>query len=280
MASEKWVLRLMRFLTPDGRIRDEGVDAIVAAVGTAAGRARELEVEEFLPIATSAIREATGGDRVLERVAEETGVRLQVLPGDEEARLTFLAARRWYGWSAERILLFDIGGGSLEITCGADEDPEVALSLPLGAGRTTLEFLPDDPPTEEQLDTLREHARAVLREQRHRFSGRPAINQVVGTSKTIRSLARLAGSVVPGVGRLDRSVLSASELADWVPRLARIPAAARPELPGITTDRAFQIVAGGVVLQEAMRVFDVDTLDVCPWAMREGVILRYLEHLG
>ena len=79
---------------------------------------------------------------VLERVRAETGVDLQVTSGEDEARLTFLAVRRWFGWSAGRLLVLDIGGGSLELAAGMDEDPDVALSLPLGAGRMTRRFLP------------------------------------------------------------------------------------------------------------------------------------------
>ena len=99
-----------------------------------------------MAFATSAVRDAKNSEDVLARVLAETGVALQVLSGVDESRLTFLAVRRWYGWSAGRIINIDIGGGSLELSNGVDEEPEVALSLPLGAGRLTREWLPDDPP--------------------------------------------------------------------------------------------------------------------------------------
>jgi exopolyphosphatase/guanosine-5'-triphosphate,3'-diphosphate pyrophosphatase len=217
---------------------------------------------------------------VLARVEQETGVRLQVLTGEDEARITFLAVRRWFGWSAGEILLLDIGGGSLELAAGGAEDPDVAVSLPLGAGRSTIAFLPHDPPSADQVAALRTHARALLGEARTRFEGRADPAHVVGSSKTIRSLARLAGSLADGVGPQDRRLLRRSALEDWVPRLARIPADARPALPGITPDRTFQIVAGGIVLAETMRAFGIDELEVSPWALREGLILRYLERFG
>jgi len=279
MSSDKAVLRLMRYLGPDGSITEDGVAAIIGAVGAAARIAARSSLDEFLPMATSAIREAANGPEVLDRVARETGVALRVLTGEDEARLTFLAVRRWYGWSAGGILLFDIGGGSLEISQGGDEYPEVGLSLPLGAGRSTIEFLHDDPPTQKQQDALRSHAREVLEGARGRFDDLAAPSHHVGSSKTIRSLARLGGMVAPGIGDTERSLLRRTQLDDWVPRLARLNAASRPELPGITTDRTFQIVAGGIVLREAMSVFGVKQLDVSPWAMREGVILRYLDQL-
>lgn len=278
-ASHKSVLRLMRYLEPDGSISAEGVSAILTAVGDAARTAREAGIDELLAFATSAIREAANGEHVLDLVERETGVRLDVLSGADEARITFLAVRRWYGWSAGRILLFDIGGGSLEIAHGIDEVPDVARSLPLGAGRSTIAFLPDDPPSTEQVGRLREHARHVIEASLADFAGLAEPDHVVGSSKTIRSLARLAGWTEEGVGSAERAILRRKGLDDWIPRLARIPADARPALPGITADRTFQIVAGAVVLSEAMRAFDVDELDVSPWALREGLLLRRLDHL-
>ena len=278
-ASHKSVLRLMRYLDTDGSITDEGISALVSAISEAARIAASSNLDDLLPMATSAIREATNGPEVIALIERETGLTLQVLSGEDEAKLTFLAVRRWYGWSAGNILLFDIGGGSLEIALGADEEADVALSLPLGAGRSTVGYLFDDPPTEEQQENLRRHARAVIADARTAFAGLPKPAHIVGSSKTIRSLARLAGSVVDGIGD-DRMRLRRSQLDDWVPRLAQIPATSRPALPGITMDRTFQIVAGGIVLSEAMAGFNVRELDVSPWATREGVLLRYLDHLA
>ncbi|HAN25506.1 MAG TPA: exopolyphosphatase, partial [Microbacterium ginsengisoli] len=113
--STRTVLRLMRFLTPDGSISEEGVSALEQAVADAARVAREQGVDELLATATSAVREATNGDEVIARIEAALGQELQVLGGEVEARYTFLAVRRWFGWSAGQVLLFDIGGGSLEI---------------------------------------------------------------------------------------------------------------------------------------------------------------------
>lgn len=277
-SSHKSVLRLMRYLDESGAITEPGVAAILDAVGGAKRAADGAGIDELLPLATSAIREAANGPEVLALVARETGVELQVLSGEDEARLTFLAVRRWYGWSAERILLFDIGGGSLEIAGGDDEEPDFARSLPLGAGRSTVAFLPHDPPEPAEVDALREHADAVLAAAIGELGPIGAPDHVVGSSKTIRSLARLAGSTL-GTGARTRTMLRLRELDDWIPRLARIPAEARPALPGITEDRTFQIVAGAVVLSSAMRAFGARELEVSPWALREGVLLRYLDRL-
>lgn len=278
--SQRTVLRLMRYLGPDGEIVPEGVSALVAAVTEARKVAASESVDELLATATSAVREAANGPEVIALIEEALGQPLQVLGGETEARYTFLAVRRWFGWAAGQILLFDIGGGSLEIAAGADELPEAAASLPLGAGRMTVQFFPDDPPGEEAVERLRRHARATLAPVADAFGAFARPDHVVGSSKAIRSLAKLVGYPVPGWSGIERMLLPRASLGSWIPRLARIPASARQELPGITPDRTFQIVAGAVVLHEAMRALDVDELEVSPWALREGVLLRYIEELG
>jgi exopolyphosphatase/guanosine-5'-triphosphate,3'-diphosphate pyrophosphatase len=279
-SSHRTVLRLMRYLTPAGAISEEGVTALIDAVTTARDLAAEQNVAELLPTATSAVREAANGPEVIARIEQALGQPLQVLGGETEARFTFLAVRRWFGWSAGRILLFDIGGGSLEIAAGDEDLPDYAESVALGAGRMTLSYLMEDPPGEQAVSRLRKHAAETLTPVAHGLKGMPKPDRVVGSSKTIRSLARLAGYPRPGWSGNERMVLPRQSLGQWIPRLARIPASVRKELPGITPERTVQITAGAVVLHEAMKAYGVAELEVSPWALREGVMLRYIEELG
>jgi len=269
----------MRYLEPDGSISEEGVRALETAVTEARIVAEAEQVEELLATATSAVRDATNGAEVIARIEAALGQQLQVLGGESEARFTYLAVRRWFGWSAGQILLFDIGGGSLELASGSEELPQLAASVPLGAGRMTVAYLAEDPPGEERVELLRQHARETLAPVAEQFLNQPPPDHVMGSSKAIRSLAKLAGYPVPGWSGIERMVLPRSALGAWIPRLARLPASARQELPGITPDRTFQIVAGAVVLHEAMKALDAEELEVSPWALREGVLLRYIEEL-
>ena len=278
--TQRTVLRLMRYLDADGAISEEGVTALVNAVTEARAVATAERVDELLATATSAVREAANGPDVIARIEAALGQPLQVLGGETEARYTFLAVRRWFGWAAGQILLFDIGGGSLELAAGADELPDAAASVPLGAGRMTIQFLPDDPPGEAAVEQLRAHTRKTLAPVVDAFGRLPRPDHVVGSSKAIRSLAKLVGYPAPGWSGIERMLLPRAALGSWIPRLARLPASARQELPGITPDRTFQIVAGAVVLHEAMKAMDVDELEVSPWALREGVLLRYIESLS
>jgi exopolyphosphatase / guanosine-5'-triphosphate,3'-diphosphate pyrophosphatase len=273
-------VRLMRYLDQDGAITDEGVETLGAAVRKAVKAAGKFGVEEIIGIATSAIREAANGPEVLAHLSELAGVELRVLTGQQEAELTFLAARRWHGWAAGRLLVLDIGGGSLEIATGLDERPDYAVSVPLGAGRLTRRFLRSDPPKEKEVAALKSYVKKTLASIADELAELPAPDHVVATSKTFRSLARLAGQQVAVVGPEERRRMRLADLADWTPRLAKLPAEQRMELPGITPERTYQIVAGAVVAQRAMKAFGVDELEICPWALREGIILRRLDQLS
>ncbi|HSA51537.1 MAG TPA: Ppx/GppA family phosphatase, partial [Yinghuangia sp.] len=160
--SHKTELRLAELLEADGSLGDPGAIRLVETVAEALEIAEDKGVEDLLPFATSALREAPNGEDVLARVRRETAVDLQVLTGAEEARLTFLAVRRWFGWSSGRLLVLDIGGGSLEVAAGMDEDPDAAVSLPLGAGRLTRTWLHGDPPDADDVRLLRKHVRAEI----------------------------------------------------------------------------------------------------------------------
>ncbi|MBD0742144.1 Ppx/GppA phosphatase family protein [Streptomyces sp. CBMA152] len=277
--SHKAELRLAELLDEDGAIGPEGVDRLVATISGALLAAEDKGVEELLPFATSAVREASNADQVLARVKEETGVDLGVLSGEEEARLTFLAARRWYGWSAGKLLLLDIGGGSLEVAYGIDEEPDAAVSLPLGAGRLTAAWLPGDPPDASDVRALRRHVRAQIARTVGEFirSGTP--DHVVATSKTFKQLARIAGAARSTEGVYVQRTLSRKALEEWVPKLAGMTAEQRATLPGVSEGRSRQLLAGALVAEGAMDLFGVEELEICPWALREGVILRHLDQL-
>ncbi len=277
--SHKTALRLAELLEADGSISEEGIDRICATLTEALQISEDKGVEALLPFATSAVREAANAERVLDRIAAETGVKLEVLSGADEARLTFLAVRRWFGWSAGRLLVLDIGGGSLEIAYGLDEDPDAAVSLPLGAGRLTSGWLPGDPPAPEDVRALRRHVRAEIARTVGEFNRFSPPDHVVATSKTFKQLARMAGAPRSAEGLYARRVLGRGALEEWVPKLAVMPAQERAALPGVSEGRARQLLAGALVAEAALDLFAVSEVEICPWALREGIILRRLDRL-
>jgi exopolyphosphatase/guanosine-5'-triphosphate,3'-diphosphate pyrophosphatase len=277
--SHKTELRLAEHIVDGERISDVGVDTLVGFVRSAQEVAEDLGVTEIMAFATSAIREASNGEEVLATVLDRTGVDLVVLSGSDEARLTFLAVRRWFGWSSGRLLVLDIGGGSLEIAVGTDEVPDVAVSLPLGAGRMHRAFLQHDPVRPDELKAMRKHVRATIADVTGRIARAGDPRHVVATSKTFRSLARITGAAPSSEGPFVQRELSRDDLRTWVPKLAAMTAKERGALPGVSVGRAPQLLAGAVVAEAAMDLLGVERLEIGPWALREGIILDLLDRL-
>ena len=242
--------------------------------------AEDKGVEELLAFATSAVRDASNGDNVLASVKSATGVDITVLPGPEEARLTFLAVRRWFGWSSGKVLMLDIGGGSLEIAAGIDEVPDVTISLPLGAGRLTRDWLIGDPPSADETRQLRRHVRAEIARRAGEVTRLGPADRAVATSKTFRQLARIAGAAPSGEGPYVRRVVSHADIAEQAKRLSAMSLSERADLPGVSRTRAPQLAAGALAADAAMDLFGLDELEICPWALREGVILRRIDALS
>jgi len=277
--SHKAELRLGDHLDDDNRLTEDCAQRLLDFVGEALQIAEDKGVHEMLAFATSAVRDAVNGDELLARIEAATNMAIKVLPGPDEARLTFLAARRWFGWSSGRLLLLDIGGGSLEVAAGLDEEPTSAVSLPLGAGRLTRDWLPDDPPSADDVRRLRKHVRAQIAT----IAGVPLrdgpANHAVATSKTFRQLARIAGAAPSSEGPYVRRILKHSDVTAIAERLAQTTLAERVAMPGVSEGRAGQLAAGAIVADAAMDLFGLPVLEICPWALREGVILRQLDTL-
>lgn len=272
--SFKEEIRLAEFLTDKGELSTIGIETLLRTLTRLKNEAKDIQLDDMLAFATSAIREATNSDEVLEAVNRETGIDLQVLSGADEARFTFLAVRRWVGWSAGDVLLLDIGGGSLEVATGEQENPVYSNSVMLGANRMTRQFLTGDPFTEKSLNKLREHIQLTLAPLKSDI-GDNSKRTAIGTSKTFRTLRRIQQNYLPDLG----SSLTRDGLKTIVPRLAKMTQTQRAGLPGVSASRAVQIVAGAIVAEETMSAFGIEKLTQCPWALREGIVLQRLDWL-
>jgi exopolyphosphatase/guanosine-5'-triphosphate,3'-diphosphate pyrophosphatase len=277
--SHKAELRLGDHLEDGSRLSDEGAQQLRAFVHEALLIAEDKGVEDLLAFATSAVRDAANADEVLGEIRDDTGAHIQVLSGRDEARLTFLAVRRWFGWSSGKVLMLDIGGGSLEIAGGVDEEPDVAISLPLGASRLTRDWFTTDPPSPDEVRKLRKFVRAEIGRHAGQVMRDGQPNRAVATSKTFRQLARISGAAPSSEGFYVRRRLSHSDLTKLADKLAAMTAAERAQLPGVSRARAPQLAAGAIVADGAMDLFSLEELFICPWALREGVILRRLDAL-
>ena len=277
--SYKEPLRLAEHVGADGAMSQTGIDALTEFTRHAMVVAEERGCEEILSFATSAVREADNTDDVLDQVEDATGTRIEVLEGEDEARLTFLAVRRWFGWSAGRLAVFDVGGGSLEIAAGGDEAPDVAWSLPLGAARLARAWSGRAMDDEGLREVRRQVRTEIARDAGHLLRG-GAPHRAVATSKTFRSLARICGAAPSSEGQLVPRSMDRDVLRSWIPKLVAMDHDALAALPGVSSNRTHQVLPGALVAEAVMDIFDLPELEICPWALREGIILERLDQLS
>ena len=266
-------LRLTQYINEDNLVSDEGIEKLRSSIKRAIEQSASVQTQELLPFATSALREASNGEKIISSINKDFHIDLQVLSGEEEAKLTFLAARRWFGWSSGRLLVIDIGGGSLEMAAGVDESPEIATSLPLGAARLTKDFLKGDPYTDKSLRTLRDHIENKLEQILPSLVKHQETDRAIATSKTLRTLARLSGDWFDGTGKN----ITVEAIRKISAKLSEMDENTRAKLPGVSENRASQIVAGSLVAESVMRNLDIKELEICPWALREGVVLKWMD---
>jgi exopolyphosphatase/guanosine-5'-triphosphate,3'-diphosphate pyrophosphatase len=269
-------LRLHERLDSAGRLDATGVRSVERAVVRAIGSDARLDRSEVFAFATSVIRDAPNREAILARVARTTGTRLRVLAGEEEARLAYVAARRWAGGKTGAILVVDIGGGTLEVAAGGGDQPGAVHSLPLGARQVTRQWLPDlGGASARHLAEVRSRLRQALHTA-DLPKAAPGV-RVLACSKTFEQLAAFVSARDANPGGRER--LALSQLRAAVPALAAAGPVRASRLPGISPHRAQQSLAGALIAEALMEVCGADTVEISPWSTREGLLLERLDTL-
>ncbi|OKK04055.1 Ppx/GppA phosphatase family protein [Streptomyces sp. CB02400] len=273
-------LHLAERATGDGRLGHDAVEQLVGALSQMKEEAARWGVTELFAFATAVVRDAPNQQEILAEVHARTGLVLDVMSGVTEAELTFLAARQWMGLQVGPMVLLDIGGGSLEVAFGRGRSPLFAVSLPLGAGRLTREYLARDTvPDPEALRRVRRRVRHELRDVATRVQWEGP-RTAVATSRTFHQLGRLCGAAPGREGPFVPRRLTRRDLKAAVKTLAGLPVPERAGLPGISPARARQSLAGAIIAHTTMRCLELDQVVLCPWALREGVMLTALHNDG
>ena len=229
---------------------------------------------EIVAIATAAVRDAVNGQLLMDRIRRELGIRVEIIGGRDEARYGFAGAVR--GLPVSSGLLFDLGGGSMQISHFRGRRLGEAVSLPLGALRLSETFLESDPPRNREIRRLRDHVWKHLKVSR--ISRLGASERLVGTGGTLRNLAKIDRSAhrYP-ITRLHGYVLSADGLRGVVERLARTREKKRDDVPGLSAERADSIVGGGVAIHTLLEYVGAADITVSGQGVREGVALRLMK---
>ncbi|HTD50108.1 MAG TPA: Ppx/GppA phosphatase family protein [Acidimicrobiia bacterium] len=274
VSREKDMLRLGDDVARHGLISPSLADRAVASVRRFRQLADALGAQEVLAKATSAIRTASNGSELVDRIEAETGVEVEVISGLEEARLIFAAVRASLVLEPAPALCVDIGGGSVEFAVGDAAGLRWATSVPLGVGRLTAELVVSDPPSRTDRDALETRIADALAPIVDEVRSRKP-QMAVGTSGTINDLARLAaasddGEIPASANGLRMHV---DQLHALQRRIVKMSTAERRRLPGIEDKRADLLPAGVTLLATIFDVFEIAVMVTSDWALREGIVL-------
>lgn len=279
LTTEREMLRLGDAVGASGRIPQELADQLVAAVRRLRALADAHEADEIVACATSALREADNGPLVVDRVAEETGVRVRVISGRDEAQLIFSAIQKSVLIEPGPAVAFDLGGGSLEVMVGDATRASLLASVKLGVGRLVAELACDDPLTAQDQRRVRRRLEAALTPLTQDVAALHP-QMAIGTSGTILSLAKMIAirrdEVVPR--SLNQFRFTVAELAELSAELVEMPAAERRRVPGLDEKRVDQAPVGSLIVLGLLDLFGFDAMVTGEWALREGIVLDAISH--
>src|ERR1700687_4989991 len=269
----KEMVRLGRKSFTTGRLTEESMDLAVRALMNFRRLLKVRRVQKMHAVATSAVREARNRAAFIRRIRAETGIPVQVISGQEEARLIFQAARHALGLEGGPFLLVDVGGGSVELVLVKDGRRLWMHSVKLGVARMSEQFLPDAPPTAAQRRRLEKHFEEEIGDLM-RAARKAKVVSAIGTSGTINTLVAMARAQRgEELGRLHGASASAAEVARLARDLCEANAAMRIDLPGIDAKRSDLMPAAGMLAAFVLRKSGAAELTACTWALREGLLL-------
>ncbi|HTL70674.1 MAG TPA: Ppx/GppA phosphatase family protein [Candidatus Eisenbacteria bacterium] len=240
--------------------------------------ARKSGAKKTVAVATSAVREAKNSGEFLHMIERRTGIRVRVITGEEEARLIFMAARSSVETRGEKVLVVDIGGGSVELVLGDAKDTPFLASYKLGVARLTDRFISTDPPSKKELRALEEHVESELKKPSKRIR-KIGFSMVIGTAGTMVALAAMTyqDKKKRPLQLFNHFELSRKDLLRVHEKLVRMPWKERLKLPGLEAKRADIIVAGSVLVTALMRLLKVKRITISDKGIREGIILDFIE---
>lgn len=236
-------------------------------------------VKRSIAVATSAVREARNGGSFIEEVWKRTGLKVNVITGEEEARLIGLAARSGTELGGKRALVIDIGGGSVELILGTDRNTDLMESYKLGVARLSDRFVhEDDPPSKGSLRRLEAYIEKKLRKPIKRIR-KTGFTTVLGTAGTMINLACMAHYDAHGetLERVNLSRLRLKDLEKLHTKLVRMTQRERMRVPELDPKRADLIVSGSALVLTLMRLLKISSITISDKGIREGVVLDYIE---
>lgn len=278
---EKDTVRLGDRDLETGNLKPEIMQKAIATLRRCQEVAKSLNAEQIIALATSAVREAPNGREFLQQVEAEIGLHVDLISGQEEARRIYLGVLSGMEFNNQPHIIIDIGGGSTELILGDSHEPRSLSSTKIGAVRLTAEFVTTDPISNSEFYYLQAYIRVMLERAVDELKAelKPGeIPRLVGTSGTIETIitihARERLGIVPTP--LTGYQVSLKDLRDFVNRLRKMNYAERAAIPGMSDRRSEIILAGALILQEAMTLLNCEHITICERSLREGAIVDWM----
>jgi exopolyphosphatase/guanosine-5'-triphosphate,3'-diphosphate pyrophosphatase len=281
IAREKATVRLGDRDKQSGRLTNEAMDRAMTALKRCQDIAKSLNAEDVVAVATSAVREAPNGHAFLQQIEDELGLIINLISGPEEARRIYLGVLSGIEFNNQPHVIIDIGGGSTEIILGDGDDPRFLSSTKVGAVRLSAEFITTDPISSAEFNYLQAYVRGTLERATDELKAHLQPGEqprLIGTSGTIEALAVLHAREKLGISPtpLNGYQFSLKDLREIVNRLRKLSYAERSLLPGMSERRAEIILAGALILQEAMLLLGLESIAICERSLREGVVVDWM----
>ncbi|MEC4991703.1 MAG: Ppx/GppA phosphatase family protein [Oscillatoria sp. PMC 1068.18] len=281
IAKEKDTARLGDRDRKTGNLTPEAKKRAFAALQRCKDLAISFGAEQIVAVATSAVREAPNGREFLEEIDSELGIFVNLISGQEEARRIYLGVLSGMEFNHDPHMIIDIGGGSTELILGDSHEPRFLSSTKVGAVRLTQEFVNSDPISDQEIQYLQAYVRGMLERpveemRSHLASGEKL--RLVGTSGTIETLAEIHAKEHLGTvpSPLQGYEFSREDLEAIIEKLADLDYSDRADIPGMSEKRAEIIVPGAIILLEAMKMLDLESIIICERALREGIIVDWM----
>ncbi len=281
VAREKATVRLGDRDKTTGCLTREAIDRAIEALKRCTEIAHSLNAEEIVAVATSAVREAPNGKDFLHEVERETGLIVDLISGQEEARRIYLGVLSGVEFGNQPHVIIDIGGGSTELILGDGHEPRTLSSTKIGAVRLTSEMVNADPISNSEFNYLQSYVRGMLERSVEELQAQIQPSEeirMIGTSGTIATLATIHAREKLGIvpTPLNGYSFSLQDLREIVNRLRKLNNAERAVIPGMSDRRSEIIIAGATILQEAMALLGLENITICERALREGVIVDWM----